>query len=89
MEKRILKSEQEYFDLCVAEEIGSIWRKYGSQTCEIEYGEKCDEYLTTHCKETLHIQSKPTHYPCVLTWHCDCGDNDNFWGVFVYPEDLR
>ena len=87
MNKVLLTSDEQYFEYCVGESIGSIYRKYSSQSCYIDDGEECDhwEYVFG---ESMHITVKPKNYPCIFTWHCDEGDHDYYYGTFVYQEDF-
>lgn len=98
MEKRILKSDEEYFNLCVEEKIGDIQRHYCSQYADV--GERSDsvecdfwhKYVYGKHKddwESLHVKRKPKSYPCVFVWYCDEGDHDHWLGRFVYPSDFE
>ena len=95
MEKKVLKSDQEYFDYCVENTIGVIGRKYGSQcSCVGNDGDSvvCSYYHTydnDSCPETIVVERKPKKYPCVLCWMLEEGDNDIYRGAFVYPEDFN
>ena len=97
MEKLFLKSDEEYFDVCISNKIGNMQRKYCSQFADIGddgdsiecnfwhkyvYGTGDDDY------ECIHVKRKPKSYPCVFVWHCDEGDHDFYYARFVYPEDL-
>ena len=95
MYKELLNSDEEYFNYCIGNSIGDISRKYGSQYSyvgEDSESEKCDFYHTytsdSH-SETLEVKRKPTHYPCVICWHCEEGDHDYYHGSFVYMEDFK
>lgn len=87
METELLKSENVYLDHCAVEGIGTINRKYGSQWCHIENGERTDRW-EKYRGESLHITEKPTHYPCILAWH-HFGEDDDISGIFIYPEDFN
>ncbi len=90
MEKKLLNSEEEYFDLCKGENIGDVSRRYCSQYCSIEDGIPCDVSHVWN-DETLHITTKPASYPCVFVWHLeeDCRDHDYFIGQFIYEKDFK
>ena len=91
MEKILLHSDEEYFAYCEQNQIGCISRTYGSQCCDIENGIKCSEGVTlykgTGYEEYLQIESKPSHYPCILVY--DEGVDDVIRGMFVYPENFE
>ena len=44
MEKVLLHSDEEYFDYCEANNLGHVYRRYGSQSCCIDENssEKCE-----------------------------------------------
>lgn len=90
MYKKLLNSEEEYFDLCKSENIGEVSRRYSSQYCYIEDGIPCD---VSHDwgNETLRIDTKPESYPCVFVWHLeeDSRDHDIFHGQFIYEKDFK
>ena len=91
MEKKLLHSDKEYFDYCIENGIGDISRRMCSQMCSIQDGESCSEgtYINDG-KEWLQIDSKPTHYPCVLVWNLnDDSDHDFYSGIIIYQEDLK
>ena len=89
MEKKLLNSEEEYFNLCVGENIGEVSRRYCSQYCYIDGGIPCD--VSYDGTETLHIDTKPTSYPCIFVWRLeeDSRDHDIFNGQFIYEKDFK
>ena len=91
MEKILLHSDEEYFAYCEQNQIGYIYRKYGSQCCDIENGTKCSNgatlYKGTIYEEYLLFDSKPTHYPCILVYFD--GLDDEIRGMFIYPENFE
>lgn len=89
-EKKLLNSEQEYFDYCICEGIGGIYRKYSSTSCYLdeESSIACDEGGQL-MNEYVHITRKPKRYPCIFTWHCEEGDHDIYSGFFVYEDDFK
>ena len=97
MNKRLLNSDEEYFNYCIENSIGNISRTYGSQYCNVgedEESEPCYFHYTYkshsgYLNEVLEVKRKPTHYPCVICWHCEEGDHDYYHGNFVYMEDFK
>lgn len=90
--KKLLKSEQEYFDYCISNDIGNIHRTYSSSYCDIDEdsSEKCNSYFSRFLRnELLHVTRKPKKYPCVFTWHCEEGDHNRYSGFFVYQDDFK
>lgn len=91
MEKTLLHSDEEYFAYCEQKQIGSISRRYSSQCCDIENGIECSEGVTLHkgtsYEESLHFDSKPSHYPCILVY--DEGLDDVIRGMFIYTENFE
>lgn len=97
MDKKLLNSDKEYFNLCVEERIGRIPRKYSTQNATI--GNKSDsvecDYFHNYKHgsaintETLFVERKPKSYPCIFVWYLDEGDHDHYYGRFVYPEDFK
>lgn len=91
MEKALLNSEEEYFDLCVKEKIGVISREHDpTRYVEIGGGVDCEfstqyESFPFRYLETLRIVTKPEQYPCVLVW----GYSDGIIGEFIYGKDLK
>lgn len=97
MEKRLLKSDEEYFEMCVGESIGDIKRQYASQysdigensdSVECDFKYKYEFGIYKDNPKTLHIKHKPKSYPCVFVWHRVEGDHDFLIGEFVYPSDF-
>ena len=90
MFKKILNSDDEYFQYCVSNDIGSIRRTYASQSCYVgeQSGVKCDYWYKISDDLSLNVSMKPKSYPCVLVWRCWEGDHDLVEGEFVYLEDL-
>lgn len=86
MEKKLLHSDEEYFDLCESEAIGYIQRQYGSQSCDIENGIDWSKFVQ-YAGEWIHIEKKPSHYPCIFIYtetYEDC-----YKGQFIYLEDFN
>ena len=91
-EKKLLNSEQEYFDYCISNDIGNIKRIYSSSYCDLDEdsSEKCNKFFSHVLeREVLHITRKPKRYRCIFTWHCEEGDHDRYSGFFVYEDDFK
>lgn len=91
MEKVLLHSDEEYFDYCEANNLGHVYRRYGSQSCCIDENssEECEVYRTNKYRECLDITAKPLKYPCIFCWDlCGSSNDDDTTGIFVYPEDF-
>lgn len=88
MVKKLLKSEEEYYDYCIAHTVGYIYRKYGSQCCDYDSGMECDWYGTVFGDQTLRIEYQPVSYPCLMVWNT-YGPDDYQSVMFVYPDDLK
>lgn len=84
MEKTLLNSEEEYFNLCKREHIGEVSRRYCSQYCFIADGIPCDVSHVCDNDETLRIKTKPATYPCMFVWHWEDID-----GQFIYENDFK
>ncbi len=92
-EKKLLKSEQEYFDYCVNNDIGSIHGTYSSSYCYLDddSSKKCNEFFShVFQREVLNVIYKPKKYPCIFTWHCEeISNHKRYYGFFVYQEDFK
>lgn len=91
MERALLNSEEEYFDLCVKEKIGIISREHErTRYAEIGGGVDC-EFSTTYESfpfrylEKLQIVTKPEQYPCLLVWDY----RDGAIGEIIYEKDFQ
>lgn len=85
METILFHSEDEYYAYCRVHEIGDIYWRYASQSCDIICGAEDDRWETIKNGKSLHITTKPISYPCIMAVHTQDGDYESQYGTFVYP----
>lgn len=85
MERVLFNSDQEYFQYCIDREIGDV----GNHLCYLSNCEtlKVPHFGVTSKGETILIDSKPSHYPCMLVWYTN-GGGETYRGTFVYHDEF-
>jgi hypothetical protein len=96
MTKKLLTSDEEYFKYCESNAIGNIDGKNESHIAVIPPDVDCKDCEYTvdliGWNETIHIDFKPSHYPCIMIF----GTSENFYNStrwyfidFIYQEDFE